>query len=498
MYPTRLAAATLVACAAAGCAVGPDYRSPALAAPPRFEAPLPHGLQVSPRQDGIPPVSGDADLAWWRQFDDPLVAELVQEARVDSPTLAQSLARVLQARAVYQAAGAARLPGLGLNASATRARSVSAPGASMVATSINRSLDASWEIDLFGARAKAAEAADARWNARLADWQAVRISLAAEVAATLVDYRACTVSVDILVQDLQSRQSVARLTGEALKTGYMPRAEGFLSDASVASASERLLAQRTLCDIDIKALVALTGLAEPDLRARLAAGSGELPRPQAFVVEAVPAQALAQRPDIAAAERELAAAAAEINVAEAQRYPSLLLGGSIGVGRLRSDGLSGSADTWSFGPASLSLPLFDGGRRKAEAAGARGRYDEQAGVYRQRVRDAVREIEEALVRLDAAARREGDADIAALQYERYFQAGDEKFRAGASGLLDLEEARRNSLSARLTRVGVQLDRVQAWIALYKALGGGWQAVPPAAPDAMPPVAIKPGEQPSRS
>ncbi|MET0267058.1 MAG: efflux transporter outer membrane subunit, partial [Duganella sp.] len=346
-------------------------------------------------------------------------------------------------------------------------------------------LDASWEIDLFGARAKAAEAAGARWQAREADWHVTRVSLAAEVAATLVDYRACRVSADILVQDLQSREAVARLTAEALKTGYMPRAEGFLSDASAASARERLIAQRAECDLDVKALVALTGLSEADLRTRLDAppvaataatanATPGLPRPAALVVESVPAQVLAQRPDIAAAERELAAAAAEINVAEAQRYPSLSLRGSIGVGRLSSGGVSGSADTWSFGPASLSLPLFDGGRRRAAVAEAQGRYDEQAGVYRQRVRDAVREIEEALVRLDAAARRETDADIAAREYQRYFQAGDEKFRAGASNMLDLEEARRNSLSARLTQVGVQRERVQAWIALYKALGGGWQ------------------------
>lgn len=486
MYPTRLAVAICMACAGAGCAVGPHYRPALPDAPPRFEAPVPvvqagpdAGTALSTR--AVPNVDL-ADLAWWRQFDDPLVAELVQAAQLDSPTLAQSLARVLQARAVFQRAGAARLPQLGLNAGATRERSVTAPGISSPATFVDGSLDASWEIDLFGARAKAAEAADARIAARRADLRTVRVSLAAEVAATLVDYRACTASVAILEQDLVSRQAVSRLTGEAEKTGYMPRVDSLLSDASVASARERLVAQRATCDLDVKALVSLTGVAEPALRANLAngrGGGGELPRPRAFLVETVPARALAQRPDIAAAERELAAAAAEINVAEAQRYPSLSLGGSIGVGRMRAGGLSGSASTWSFGPAAISLPLFDGGRRRADAAEARGRYDEQAGAYRQRVRDAVREIEEALVRLDAAARRDADADLAARQYQRYFEAGEQKFRAGASGLLDLEEARRNSLSARLTHVGVQLDRVQAWIALYRALGGAWQDGSPA-------------------
>lgn len=471
MFPARFAGAMLVACAGAGCAVGPDYRSPVPAAPSQFDAPLP---PAAPPSASAPAPAAEGDLAWWRQFDDPLVGELVQAAQADSPTLAQALARVLQARAVYQQAGAARLPEAKLDVTGTRARTVAAPGISTPVATLDRNLDASWEIDLFGARAKAAEAADARWSARRADWQAARVSLAAEVASTLVGYRACVVSESILAQDLQSREAVVRLTGEALKTGYMPRLDGYLGNASAAAARTLLVAQHAMCDLYVKALVDLTGLAEPALRARLAAGTGTLPQPRAFVVESVPAQALAQRPDIAAAERDLAASAAEINVAQAQRYPSLSLNGSIGIGRLKTGGLSGSASTWSFGPAAFSLPLFDGGRRRAEVAEAQGRYDEQAAAYRQRVRDAVREIEEALVRLDAAARREADADLAAREYQRYFEGSDEKYRAGATGLLDLEEARRNSLSARLTDVGVQLDRVQAWIALYKALGGGWQ------------------------
>lgn len=471
----RLAGAMCMAGAAAGCAVGPVYRAPAAAAPPQFQARLPQAGQEGQVRGADPAAAA----RWWRQFDDPLVGELVEAAQAGNPGLAQSLARVMQARALYSYAGGERLPELGFNADAIRS-SPAVAGTAARSTVITRSLDASWELDLFGARAKAAEAAEARWSARGADWHVARVSLAAEVAATLASQRACTASERILVQDLQSRVAVAQSIGVALQTGYMTRADGFLSEASVAAARERLVAQRAACDLDVKALAALTGIAEPALRARLGDGA-TLPRPRAFQVDAVPAQALAQRPDIAAAERDLAAAAAEINVAEAQRYPSLALGGSIGIVRLRADGgATSSADTWSFGPV-LNLPLFDGGRRRANVAAAQAGYEEQAAVYRQRVLDAVREIEEALVRLDAAARRDADADTAAREYERYFQAGSETFKAGATGLLALEEARRNSLSARLTHVGVQLDRVHAWIALYKALGGGWRNdAPPAA------------------
>lgn len=452
MYLTRLAGAVIMACSAAACTVGPHYRAPAPDIPARFQA------QLTQAQPGGQTPAGLA--RWWRQFDDPLVAELVEAAQLDHAGQAQSLARVMQARAMLASAGAARLAELGLNADARRERSAGAPGVSVPVRSSMGSVDASWEIDLFGARAKAAEAAGAR------------VSLAAEVAATLVSERACLASEHILAQDLHSREVIARSSRDAMHSGHMARADGFLSDASAAAARERLIAQQAACDLEIKALVALTGVAEPALRARLGGGM-QLPRPRAFKVEAVPAKALAQRPDIAAAERDLAAAMADINVAEAQRYPSLSLGGSIGIVRLGTGGAAGSADTWSFGPV-LNVPLFDGQRCTANAALAQARYDEQAGVYRQRVRDAVHDIEQALVRLDAAARREADADSAARGYERYCQAGGEQFKAGASGFVELEEARRNSLGARLTHVGMQRDRVHAWIALYKALGGGWQ------------------------
>jgi outer membrane protein TolC len=134
---------------------------------------------------------------------------------------------------------------------------------------------------------------------------------------------------------------------------------------------------------------------------------------------------------------------------------------------------SGASGTnWSIGPA-LSLPLFDAGRRAAQVDVARARYDEAMARYTQRARDAVREVEEALVRLDAATRREADALAAADGFRRYFAAAQARFDVGAESLLDLESARRNALLAAATLVGVQRERVAAWITLYRAVGGGW-------------------------
>lgn len=479
--------------AIAGCVVGPTYQEPTPATSsqavlPQFQASLP---PTAANGDS----SGAAGLAdWWSQFDDPLVSELVATAQASNPSLAQALARIAQARATAGSAGSALYPSLAANAGSTRSKSLSGLTSELgnvatVATSSTATFDASWELDLFGGKRKTAQAADARVFARNADWYGAKVSLAAEVGTTLVNYRACVATAAMLEQDLKSREQTAQLTALKVKAGFTAPADGALINGSTADARQKLVVQRTECDLDIKALVALTDIPEPSLRSKLAVNE-RLPTPRGFVVESVPAQALSQRPDIAVAERELAAASAEINVAQANRYPSLSLLGSIGIGGLRFDGGSSRSDTWSFGP-SLKLPLFDAGLRRAQVDLARGRYDEAYAGYQLQVRTAAREIEEALVRLDAAARREDDAALAAREYEKYFHANDDKFKAGGGSLFELEDARRTFLSAQQTQISVQREHVTAWIALYKALGGGWRngkeqaAVTPATPARTP-------------
>jgi NodT family efflux transporter outer membrane factor (OMF) lipoprotein len=244
-----------------------------------------------------------------------------------------------------------------------------------------------------------------------------------------------------------------------------------LARASLASTTSAALAQRAQCDLLVKSLVDLTGVAEPELRAQLTQGSTDVPQPGGIEVRGVPAEALRQRPDLASRERELAAASAEIGVAQADLYPSLSLSGAINVSALTS---------WSFGPT-LSVPLFDGGKRRAAVDSARAGYEAAYADWRQGVRTAVKEVEQSLVRLDSTARRMEQADRAAQEYRRYLVGAEAQWRAGTTSLLTLEESRRQALSAQIELIGLQRDRVAYWIALYKALGGDWQSGTPAAP-----------------
>jgi len=223
-------------------------------------------------------------------------------------------------------------------------------------------------------------------------------------------------------------------------------------------------------------LTRLTGIARPVLMTILAekpTGLDRLPVPK-YVSIAIPSQALMQRPDIRAAERNLAAASADIGLAEADRFPRLALNGSLGYSVSGTSG-SGSLSfgSWSFGP-SLSLPIFDGGRRAAVVEIARARYEEALASYKSRARNAIQEVEDGLTRYAVAHERTENARVAATQYQRYFDAVDERYRQGANSLLELEDARRAMLSARQTLLGVQQQRLQAWIALHRATGGAAQ------------------------
>ncbi len=241
------------------------------------------------------------------------------------------------------------------------------------------------------------------------------------------------------------------------------------------------------CDVDTKALVALTSWEEPALRERLQAAPPPAAPDGLFAIATVPAQVLAQRPDLYNAEREVAAARADLDQAQAQRYPHLSLSGTVGAAWVRTGGVTTDLSTWSLGPLALSVPLLDGGRRLAQVDAAQARYIEAATLYDARARQAVSEVEQALVRLQATAARSESARSAASGYRASLEATTARWRAGLASLVELEDARRTALAAESALLALQHERQLAWIALYRAAGGGWDASAPE-PSPLPPTA----------
>ncbi len=447
------------------CAVGPDYQRAAPESASAWFAPLPHG--------------GDtiALTRWWESWNDPMLTTLIDKAQRENPTVAQAAARIRQARATVSGQTSALLPSFDGKASDIRSKGgmqadpFAPPG--QVQHNRSASLDALWELDLVGGGRRARQASRSRLNARSADWHDARVSIAAEVASQYINLRTCELLLTGYEVDAGSRRETARLTELKTQAGFEAPAISALSAASASEAHARQEQQRGECNLLVKVLVELTASVEPALREQLSAGTAKIPSPAQFALSVIPAEVLSQRPDMAAAEGELAASMADIGVAIADRFPRLSLSGTIGFSQIAGGGV-GDGRSWSYGPA-LSLPIFDFGQRAANVDAARARHDEAVATYRGKVLRAVREVEESLVRLDSAARREADANAALAGYRKFLVAAEAKVRTGAGSIPELEEARRSLVAAQGVAVGVTRERLAAWISLYKAVGGGWTA-----------------------
>lgn len=459
----------LAVLALTGCAISTPPTSVALAPPPQWYAALPHQGSLSSLSQ------------WWQQQNDALLVSLIEAAQRVSPGIATARSNIEQARAQRTASQADLLPELGATANFSRSRSMPQNQQASPATNLSQlGLQTQWELDLFGGKHASRDADQARLQGAQALWHEARVSVAAEVALQYYSFRACEKLLDVALADSRSRSETARLSALVTKAGFEAPATAALARASAAESKSRAGQQQALCDIDIKALVALTALPEPELRQKLAqarpasslmlaeASSQAMP-----AISSVPAAVLEQRPDVFNAAREVAAASHEIGVAKALRYPNLSLSGSITTGRTRSGGVTQGFNAWSIGPIQLSGPLFDGGASLANIDAATARYEEASNKYRSTARQAVREVEEALVNLQSTGDRTADALVAAEGYNTSFGGTQARYKAGLASLVELEDSRRNLLAAQSAVITLERERKTAWISLYRALGGGW-------------------------
>lgn len=461
-----LSSLSVVILATAGLLAPPwALAAPATGVPETWLAPLPTASRGA---------DASALATWWQRFNDPTLERLQDLARRASPDLASAHARLMQARAGQVAAGAALGPQVDASASGLRAR----PDlATPVLSSANAGLSASWVLDLTGGQRAARDAATARHDAAQAAWHEARVAVAVSVASLYVNLRTCEAQRVLDEAEARSRDSSARLTDQSAHAGLEAVATAWQAQA-VAAQTRAALAARTLqCDQQVNALGVLTAEPEAALRAMLAAGHARLPVPAALGVPEVPALALAQRPDVHRAERQVQAAAADVQVQDAERLPRVTLTGSLGSAALRSQGVSLDGPVWSIGPLQVSLPLFDGGRRAAQSDAARAAWDEATTAYAAALRQAVRDVEEALLRLDTGQRRSAELQQALDGYGRAARAVEARLAAGLASALEAEDARRQLLTLQAAELAQRKDMVDAWVALYTALGGGWVPQP---------------------
>lgn len=441
-----------------GCALQPTYQPPALDIAARWtngrSAPMEAASSQAARQD------------WWTRLADPGVDRLVAAGLSDNPTLAETAARVDQARASLSIQDAGRSPGLGVNASVQASRDRAAGGETISQTSASGGIGLTWELDLWGRVRAGAAAARYRLTAAEADAQAARLSVSGEIVDTLLALRVCDRVLAIRDADIASREAELATTRARLMAGGVApvTVEAALGALSVARI-DRIIQSET-CGRLVNALAALSGLGDSEIR-QLALGA--IPASPAFA-PALPATVLLSHPAVVSAEREVAARWSEIAVARAERLPRVDLAVALSGQWLRALRTSTSYGARSTG-LGMAGPLFDGGAGAARVRGAEAAYRQASARLDLAVRAATREVEDALAAQQSAQARLETSREALRAADATLTANIARWRAGAIAQVELEDARRQFSRAQESVVIAAADQARAWVALVRTTGG---------------------------
>lgn len=448
-----------------GClSVGPDYVRPTLNVPANWvEA-----------KSTLPGSSQDGLRMWWRSFNDPQLDRLVDLALEHNQDIGIALARLRQARAERVQTASAFGPTI-IGGGAGEARRTSEALTGQVGGESRTWLagfDASWELDIFGGTRRAVEAADAGIEAIAEDHRALQVSLVAELVSSYAGLRATQLRLAIAHDNIRTLLESERLADLAQRRGM-----GTLADVMQARAERKTAeAQPPLMEADIArfshAIGVLSGGFPGDWRTALAAPSSSLPVPARLPLS-LPSEVMRQRPDLRADERRLAAATAQIGVAEAARFPkfTIPLGISSTVSLIH-DLFSSASTAWSVG-GQVSQSVYDGGRAGAGVKAAQANADAARLVYERDVRLALRDVEDALTALTSERLRQASLKEAVADSQKALEHSTQLYGRGLSAYMPVLVAQRTVNHARDTLALSQWEEVRGVIALYKSLGAGW-------------------------
>ncbi|WP_404336563.1 efflux transporter outer membrane subunit [Sphingomonas sp. MMS12-HWE2-04] len=466
----------------AACTAGPDYH-------PRSatELGVPDSYSVAANQ------AAREDLTrWWQKFDDPVLGSLVERAQAANLDIAQAVVRLRQARESLVQQRASLFPSVSASAGVSRSEplrggttTTTLPDGSVTSfsqggnTSFSLGGDANYQVDLFGGVRRGVQSARASYEAAGFDYAAVLISIQAETARNYVLARLAQANLANARDSLGLQDDNLQIAQWRVQAGLVSSLDAEQARAQRAQTAASIPTLEANYNGFVSRLGVLTGQAPGALKGELEAVK-PIPRGPGIVQAGIPADALRQRPDIRAAERNLAAATAQIGVAQAQLYPSLAIGGSIDAG---SSALSSIFDVLTgrlFG--NIAQTIFDAGRTRSQIRSAQAAADGAFLAYKSTVLTSLEDIENAIVALQAAQRREAEFRIALDASNNQALLARLQYRSGLTDFITLNQAESSLLSARNGLSQAQSDQATALIQLYTALGGGWDArVTPQAP-----------------
>lgn len=463
----RLLSLALAAILAACSPVGPNYQPPKPVLPSTWS-----GQQT----ENAAPAKVEELAHWWTQFNDPLLASLIQRAVAANPDLKGAEARILQARAQYRLTTAAAAPSLdvsGAYSSNRRSGNVGGSSAGTTQDLFQTGFDAGWEIDLFGGVRRAVEAAEAHLAAVEEARRDVLVSLEAEVARNYLELRANQQRLATAREDCAVQEETLKLVRGLEQSGLGSKLEEAQAKTQLALISAQLPPLEDSIGQSIYRLALLLGQQPQALREELSTAA-PLPAMPARLPTALPSDLLRRRPDIRQAERQLAAATADIGVATAELFPRFSLTGLVGLESSRvGDLLSSSSRYWTAGPA-VRWALFDGGRVRANIAFMQGRRQEAEAAYEKAVLTALNEVEAALLSLDREKETRRTLVEAVTAGQRAVDLATGRYRSGLAGFLDVLQSESALFQSRDQLAQSEQRLAVDQVALFKALGGGWQ------------------------
>ncbi|CAK6494640.1 Outer membrane protein OprM [Pantoea sp. Nvir] len=469
----------------AGCAVGPDYEAP--------KPQMPGGYHLLDAQQASKTAPGAVNTRWWQSFNDPQLNSLIDRAVEGNLTLQQAVLRIAGARQELAQARGGLFPSLNGSAKVTRQQLgleglLKANGATdqldsetasqlssldQPVTLYQGSFDASWELDLWGKVRRQVELADAQTQAAIEQRNDALVSLEAEVARAYLQLRGAQATVATLEQQIAVAQQSWELTQSQQRNGLAPLTDVENARAQLSSLQAQLPQYQSQARQAMNGLAVLLGKTPGALDNELFTPKAMPALPQ-IVPVGIPATLARRRPDIRQAEATLHAQTANIGVSVAQLFPSLSLTGQLGVRNTDVSYLDNwSSHFYSVGP-SLSIPLFQGGRLVSSVKLARAQQASAALDYRQTVLTALQDVENALVSYRADQARVTALDETTGSLQRAFDLASDSYRQGISTFIDVLDAQRQLAQAQEQATQARMQSALDLVALYKALGGGWE------------------------
>jgi len=422
---------------------------------------------------GFPVAAPQKDLTrWWGRFGDPTLSRIIGSALTDSPDISAATARIREARARRDSEFAGLFPAVDGGVSSNSRSTDIDPGTRLSGTSYSASLDASWEVDLFGRRRSAVQAAAANLGVAEENLNSVHATLAAEIAATYTSLRANEARLRVLRENVGTREETARLATWRQQAGEADSLESSQAQSSLESARAAIPSLEQAIAQGRNQLALLAGR-EPGAFDQLLSRSNGIPDPPASLAIGIPADTLRQRPDVRVAGYQVLAAAANTRTAEAARYPSLNLTGSLGLNTINASDFLDPETAAANLATNLTSPIFDAGRIRAGIEAASAAEQQAIDNYRSVVLTALAETENALIACRRSAERLATLEKATRLAREADQLARQRYEAGEIDFLDVLDSQRTLLNLEDNLFTTRTDRTTAHIRLYQALGGGW-------------------------